>query len=82
MWMTILRSRFAQAGTAILVFLGLLAVRDRRKRREVIDEIETEFEHDRTERLQDGLDKAETGRDSGLSPADRVRRNDGDWGGM
>lgn len=44
--------------------------------------VENEFHRDKSERQGAGRDKVREGRDSGLSPADRVRRNDSDWRGM
>ena len=35
-----------------------------------------------SEARQRGRDAIQDGRDSGLSPADRMRRNDGDWRGL
>lgn len=43
---------------------------------------EVKFHEDKQRREAAGRDRLREGRDSGLSPADRVRRNDGDWGGV
>jgi len=46
------------------------------------EDAEDEFRRDKAKREGAGRDKVREGRDSGLPPDERVRRNDGDWRGM
>jgi len=70
---------YAGAALALVVWLVTFGMM---KKREGAKEVQHEIEQDKARRVDAGRDKVREGRDSGLSPADRVRRNDGHWGGM
>jgi hypothetical protein len=71
------------AGGAVLALLaGVVAAlwRARAKgRREGRETAQTEGLRDAAERMEKGRQAVQRGRDSGSTPADRLRRNDGDW---
>lgn len=69
-------------GAAVLAAIIAIVTFGARKRRQGKDEVRHEFEQETSRRVAAGRDKVSEGRDSGLPPADRVRRNDDNWGGL
>lgn len=68
----------ALAGGAVLAVLGAF-IAGRREGKT----IEKGKGYEQNAKAQErGRDALRDGRDSGLSPADRLRRNDGDWRGL
>lgn len=81
-WFTLLPPELlVYAGAAIAAIVGFFTY-GASKKREGKKELEHEHTKDKARREAAGRDALREGRDSGLSPADRVRRNDGDWRGM
>lgn len=75
-------SRLGQYLAAIGAALVALVLALANAKRQGKKEAEHEFEQDKSRRIEAGREKVRGGRDSGLSPAERVRRNDSDWRGM
>jgi hypothetical protein len=70
----------ALMGIAALVasVIGALVFNRRKGRKEGHERAQTEALKDAQERMERGRDAVSRGRDGG-SPADRLRRNDGQW---
>lgn len=71
--------RYLLMGLALLAGVGAYNRVQRRKGRK---EAEHEFQQETSRRVEAGREAILRGRGSGLSPAERVRRNDRRWGGM
>ena len=73
-----IKTWLAAAGAVVLA----VAVAFLRGRATGRNDAETEALRDEKSRTTSGRDAIREGRDTGLSPSERVRRNDGDWRGL
>ena len=66
---------------AVLAVIAFILTFGGMKKREGRKEVQHEFEKDKSRRVAAGRDKVRKGRDSGLSPSERIKKNDDEWGG-
>jgi hypothetical protein len=62
----------------VLAALGVLAA-VARQRKDAANDLRGRQARDALDRTEAGRQAVQSGRDSGLSPDDRLRRNDGQW---